>query len=165
MFRPDAPIEEIEQDVESMIVELVHELGRVAEADPNPVGAEERAYIQAFSDARANSDRNQAALLATAISRPNLAESLLYLNRRLDREDLAPDEPVGIIGIIVRLAMDGLWVSDILDDTRFNQREREKITSLLTGLTYLTDDRLNAVLADIAPGGDAARGGSPGQKR
>jgi hypothetical protein len=103
--------------------------------------------------------------LATAISRPNLAESLLYLNRRLDREDLAPDEPVGIIGIIVRLAMDGLWVSDILDDTRFNQREREKITSLLTGLTYLTDDRLNAVLADIAPGGDAARGGSQGQKR
>lgn len=102
-------------------------LGRVAEADPNPVGAEERAYIQAFSDARANSDRDQAALLATAISRPNLAESLLYLNRRLDQEDLAPDEPVGIIGIIVRLAMDGLWVSDILDDTRFNQRERERL--------------------------------------
>ena len=84
MFRPGAPLEEIEEDVESMITELVHQLGRTAEADPEPAGAEERAYIKAFSDARANSDRDQAGLLATAIGRPNLAEALIYLNRLSD---------------------------------------------------------------------------------
>jgi Tetracyclin repressor-like, C-terminal domain len=147
MFRPGAPLEEIEGDVESMITELVHQLGRTAEADPDPTGAEERAYIKAFSDARANSDRNQAALLATAIGRPNLAEALIYLNRRLDRMDLDPADPAGIIGIIVRLAMDGLWVSDILDETRFSPAERRKITDILTGMTYLTDSQLEELEA------------------
>ncbi|MFP5313008.1 MAG: TetR family transcriptional regulator [Actinomycetes bacterium] len=148
MFRPGAPIEEVEQDVEAIIMELVHELGRLAEADPDPVGAEARAYIKAFSDARANGDRNQAALLSTAIARPNLAESLLYLNRQLDRDDLAPHEPAGLIGVIVRLAMDGLWVSDIMDGIRFTPEERRKITGVLTRMTRLTDDALE----DLLPG-------------
>ncbi|MFD1213909.1 TetR family transcriptional regulator [Arthrobacter sp. GCM10027362] len=151
MFRPGAPAEEIERDVEEIIIALVHELGRLAESDPNPVGAEERAYIKAFSDARTNSDRNQAALLSIAVGRPNLAESLIYLNRRLDREDLDPAEPAGIIGIIVRLAMDGLWVSDILDHTRFSAQERARITDVLTGMTYLTDNRLEELLAELGP--------------
>ncbi|GLB68979.1 TetR family transcriptional regulator [Arthrobacter mangrovi] len=150
MFRPGAPLEEIEEDVESIITELVHELGRTAEADPEPAGAEERAYIKAFSDARANSAGDQAGLLATAIGRPNLAEALIYLNRRLDRMDLDPQDPAGIIGIIVRLAMDGLWVSDILDDTRFSPAERRKITDILTGMTYLTDSHLEKLEAQAA---------------
>jgi len=148
VFRPGAPIDEIERDVEAMIIELVHELGRQAEADPHRVGAEERAYIKAFSDARANSSHDQAGLLSTAIGRPNLAEALIYLNRRLDREDLDPGEPAGIIGVIVRLAMDGLWVSDILDNTRFSPEERRRITDILTGLTYLTDKQLEQVVEE-----------------
>jgi hypothetical protein len=146
VFENGASIEEVERDVESVIIDLVHELGERADADPNPSGAEERAYIAAFSDVRANQNRNQAALLSTAIMRPNLAESLNYLNQRLDREDLDPRQPVGIIGIIVRLAMDGLWVSDILDSSRFKPEDRERITEVLTGLTYLTDERLDEVL-------------------
>ena len=110
--------------------------GERADADPEPLGAEERAYIAAFSDARANNDRNQAGLLSTAVGQPNLAESLIYLNQRLDRQDLDPREPVGILGIIVRLAMDGLWVSDILDSTRFKPADRRRITDVLTGMTY-----------------------------
>lgn len=148
MFEDGAPVEEVERDVESLIIDLVHELGERADADPDPSGAEERAYIAAFSDVRANQNKNQAALLTTAIKRPNLAESLNYLNQRLDREDLDPRQPVGIIGIIVRLAMDGLWVSDILDSTRFKPEDRQRITEVLTGLTYLTDDRLNEVLRE-----------------
>ncbi|AUI50474.1 TetR family transcriptional regulator [Arthrobacter crystallopoietes] len=151
MFRPGAPIEEIEQDVEEIITELVHQLGRLAERDPVPAGAEERAYIRAFADARSNADRNQAALLATAVARPNLAEALIYLNRRLDSRDLDPRDPAGIIGIIVRLAMDGLWVSDILDETRFTAAERRKLTGILEGMTYLTDNRLETLLAETAP--------------
>ncbi|WP_299167861.1 TetR family transcriptional regulator [uncultured Arthrobacter sp.] len=148
MFEDGAPVEEVERDVESLIIDLVHELGERADADPDPSGAEERAYIAAFSDVSANQNKNQAALLTTAIKRPNLAESLNYLNQRLDREDLDPRQPVGIIGIIVRLAMDGLWVSDILDSTRFKPEDRQRITEVLTGLTYLTDDRLNEVLRE-----------------
>lgn len=151
MFEPGAPIEEVERDVESIIMDLVHELGERADADPEPLGAEERAYIAAFSDVQANRDRNQAALLSTAIRRPNLAESLIYLNQRLDRQDLDPREPVGIIGIIVRLAMDGLWVSDILDSTRFKPEDRRRITDILTGITYLTDERLRELLAELEP--------------
>ena len=148
MFENGASIEEVERDVESVIIDLVHELGERADAEPNPSGAEERAYIAAFSDVRANQNRDQAALLSTAIMRPNLAESLNYLNQRLDREDLDPRQPVGIIGIIVRLAMDGLWVSDILDSSRFKPEDRERITEVLTGLTYLTDERLDEVLRE-----------------
>lgn len=146
MFRPGAPIAEIEQDVEAMIIELVHELGRLAEADPDPLGAQDRAYIKAFSDATSNSDTDQGALLATAVGRPNLAEPLIYLNRRLDRDNLDPREPAGVIGVIIRLAMDGLWVSDILDATRFNKRERTRITDLLASLTRVGDDQLGAML-------------------
>lgn len=76
------------------------------------------------------------------------------MNRRLDREDLAPDEPAGIIGIIVRLAMDGLWVSDILDDIRFSAEERRRITNVLSGMTRLTD----RVLGDLLTGMDPAPG-------
>ena len=150
MFRPGAPVEEIEQDVEAMIIELVHKLGRLADADPDQVGASDRAYIKAFSDAEANSDTDQGALLATAVGRPNLAESLIYLNRRLDQDNLDPGQPTGIIGVLVRLAMDGLWVSDILDATRFNSRERARIMNLLTGLTRVSDDQLEGLLGSPA---------------
>lgn len=156
MFRPGAPIDEVEQDVEAIIIELVHELGRLAEADPDPVGAQDRAYIKAFSDAGSNSDTDQGALLATAVGRPNLAESLIYLNRRLDRDNLDPGQPTGIIGVIIRLAMDGLWVSDILDATRFKDRDRTRITDLLSALTRVSDDQLEAMLGALAKSGDAA---------
>ncbi|MDN3480544.1 TetR family transcriptional regulator [Arthrobacter sp. APC 3897] len=146
MFRPGAPVEEIEQDVEAMIIELVHKLGELADSDRERVGASDRAYIKAFSDAESNSDTDQGALLATAVGRPNLAESLVYLNRRLDRDNLDPGQPTGVIGVIVRLAMDGLWVSDILDATRFDPRQRARIVKLLTALTRVSDDRLEAML-------------------
>ncbi|MCC3268592.1 TetR family transcriptional regulator [Arthrobacter gengyunqii] len=150
MFRLGAPVEEIEQDVEAMIIELVHKLGRLADSDPERVGASDRAYIKAFSDAESNSDTDQGALLATAVGRPNLAESLIYLNRRLDRDNLDPGQPTGIIGVIVRLAMDGLWVSDILDATRFDSPERARIMNLLTALTRVSDDQLEGMLGSPA---------------
>ena len=150
MFAAGASITEIEQDVEDMIVQLVHRLGDLADADPDPVGAQERAYIKAFSDVRANSSMDQAALLETAISRPNLAESLLYLNRRLDAANLNPRDPAGIIGVVIRLALDGLWVSDILDSSRFTRPERERITRLLTGLSRLSDERMAELLPECA---------------
>lgn len=149
MFRPGAPVDEIEQDVEAMIIELVHKLGRLAEADPEQVGASDRAYIKAFSDAESNSGRDQGALLATAVGRPNLAESLIYLNRRLDQDNLDPRQPTGVIGVIIRLAMDGLWVSDILDSTRFERRERARVTSLLNALTRVTDEQLESMLGTL----------------
>ena len=114
------------------------------------MGAGERAYIQAFSNAHTNSETDQAALLSTAIGRPNLAESLIYLNRRLDQDNLDPREPAGIIGVIIRLAMDGLWVSDILDATRFEEADRHRIVGLLTGMSRLTDARLESLLAELA---------------
>lgn len=149
MFRPGAPVDEVEQDVEAMIIELVHRLGRLADSDPDPVGASDRAYIKAFSDAESNSDTDQGALLATAVGRPNLAESLIYLNRRLDQDNLDPRQPAGVIGVIVRLAMDGLWVSDILDSTRFESRERARVTGLLSALTRVTDEQLESVLGAL----------------
>ena len=77
----------------------------------------------------------------------------------MDREDLDPGHPAGIIGVIVRLAMDGLWVSDILDSTRFDDGERRRITGILTALTYLGDERLEEVLAEAAPGDSGSRAG------
>lgn len=148
MFRPGAPIEEIERDVESIIVELVHELGTLAEADPIHKGADERAYIKAFSDVYANSDKDQAALLTAAVNQPNLAESLLYLNRWLDGAARSDKEPSQTMRILVRLAMDGLWVSDILDPTRFTRNQREKLTGILTALTYLTDGQVDHLAKD-----------------
>jgi len=46
--------------------------------------------------------------------------------------------------------MDGLWVSDILDDTRFSPAERRKITDILTGMTYLTDSQMEELEAQAA---------------
>ncbi len=164
MFRPGAPIDEVEQDVEAMIIELVHELGRLAEADPDPVGASDRAYIKAFADAESNSDTDQGALLATAVGRPNLAEPLIYLNRRLDRDNLDPRMPTGVIGVIIRLAMDGLWVSDILDSTRFDAAERARITRLLTALTRVTDTQLETMLGALTATGNGAAEQDPPRK-
>ena len=167
MFRPGAPLEEIEQDVEAVIQRLVAELDTTAQRDPHRHGAGDRAYIKAFSDARANSDTDQVSLLATAVTRPQLAESLLYLNRTLDSQDLDPREPAGLIGIVVRLAMDGLWVSDILDSTRFSEAQRRRITDLLTRLTYVDDARLEQLLVELTPGGSApsAAQAAPGERR
>lgn len=167
MFRPGAPQEEIEQDVESVIQRLVAELDTTAQRDPHQPGAGDRAYIKAFSDARANSDTDQVSLLATAVTRPQLAESLLYLNRNLDSQDLDPREPAGLIGIVVRLAMDGLWVSDILDSTRFTEAQRRRITDLLTRLTYVDDARLGQLLDELTPDGSApsAAQAGPGERR
>lgn len=145
MFRPGAPIEEVERDVESIIVELVHELGTLAEADPVERGADERAYIKAFSDVYANSDRDQAALLTAAVNRPNLAESLLYLNRWLDGPARPARKSSRAMRILVRLAMDGLWVSDILDPTRFTAAQRDRLTEILVALTYLTDEQVDGL--------------------
>ena len=152
MFRPDAPTEESEQHVEAVIMELVEELDDWAREDPVAEGADDRAYVRAFSDARDNSDRDQVVLLHAAVARPHLAEALIQLNRRMDREDLDPGHPAGIIGVIVRLAMDGLWVSDILDSTRFDDGQRRRITGILTGLTHLSDQRLETLLSEVAPG-------------
>lgn len=148
MFRPGAPIDEIERDVESIIIELVHELGVLAEADPIHEGADERAYIKVFSDVYANSDRDQAALLSAAINRPNLAESLLYLNRWLDGATRSEKEPSRGMRILVRLAMDGLWVSDILDPTRFTKNQRARLTEILGALTYLSDGQVDRLVQD-----------------
>ena len=153
MFRPGAPLHEIERDVEAVVCELAAELDDRARRDPHPQGSGDRAYIRAFSDVRANSGSDQVGLLATAVTRPQLAESLIYLNRNLDREDLAPHTPAGLIGIIVRLAMDGLWASDILDATRFSRQERDRIIEVLTRLTYLEDGRLTQLLAELTPEG------------
>ena len=159
MFRPETPSEEIEQHVEAVMAELVEELDHWVQQDHVPDGADDRAYVQAFSDVRDNSNRDQVALLHAAVARPHLAESLVQLNRRMDREDLDPGHPAGIIGVIVRLAMDGLWVSDILDSTRFDDGERRRITGILTALTYLGDERLEEVLAEAAPGDSGSRAG------
>ncbi|MCD1144450.1 TetR family transcriptional regulator [Kocuria sp. LUK] len=152
MFRPEAPSEHIERHVEAVIEELVAELDHWSRTDPVPEGADDRAYVQAFSDARENSDRDQVTLLHAAVARPHLAEALIQLNRRMDREDLDPGHPAGVIGVIVRLAMDGLWVSDILDATRFDEAQRRRIIGILTGLTHLTDERLEGLLAEVVPG-------------
>lgn len=154
MFRPGAPIDEIERDVESIIVELVHELGTLADADPIERGADERAYIKVFSDVYKNSGRDQAALLTAAVNRPNLAESLLYLNRWLDGAARADREPSRAMRMLVRLAMDGLWVSDILDPTRFTSAQRDRLTEILQALTYLTDGEV----VELASGQRAGRG-------
>lgn len=159
MFRPETPNEEIERHVEAVMMELVEELDHWARQDPVTDGADDRAYVRAFSDVRDNSDRDQVALLHAAVARPHLAESLVQLNRRMDREDLDPGHPAGIIGVIVRLAMDGLWVSDILDSTRFGDDQRRRVTDILSALTYLGDDRLEEILAEVAPD---ARGSRPG---
>ncbi|GGG45914.1 hypothetical protein GCM10011374_05260 [Kocuria dechangensis] len=159
MFGPETPSEQIEQHVEAVVVELVEELDHWAQQDPVAEGSDDRAYVRAFSQVRDNSTRDQTALLHAAVARPHLAESLVQLNRRMDREDLDPGHPAGIIGVIVRLAMDGLWVSDILDSTRFSDDQRCRITSILTGLTYLTDERLEAVLTEAAPGDSASQAG------
>ena len=146
MFRPGASSDEVERDVETVITELVHELAALSEGDPNPVGAEERAYIKAFSNLRANRDKDQATMLTTAINRPNLAESLRYLNRRLDEDDLDPKAPSGIIGIVVRLAMDGLWVSDLIDASRFTAAQRDRLVAILTRMTYISDEQLDELM-------------------
>jgi hypothetical protein len=151
MFRPEAPSEQIEHHVEAVMMDLVEELDHWAREDPVPAGADDRAYVRAFSDVRENSDRDQVALLHAAVARPHLAESLIQLNHRMDRDDLDPGQPAGIIGVIVRLAMDGLWVSDILDPTRFSPEQRHRITHLLTGLTYLDDEQLERVLDEAGP--------------
>lgn len=156
MFRPGAPIDEIERDVESIIVELVHELGTLAEADPIERGAEERAYVKVFSDVYKNSDRDQAALLTAAINRPNLAESLLYLNRWLDGTARPDREPSRAMRMLVRLAMDGLWVSDILDPTRFTSAQRDRLTKILEALTYLTDSEVDGLTSGERSGRQAA---------
>lgn len=151
MFRPEAPSEEIEHHVEAVMMDLVEELDHWVQEDPVPAGADDRAYVRAFSDVHDNSDRDQVTLLHAAVARPHLAESLIQLNRRMDRDDLDAGEPAGIIGVVVRLAMDGLWVSDILDPTRFSPAQRHRITRLLTGLTYLDDEHLERVLEEAAP--------------
>lgn len=119
MFHPTDFKANTVHDIEAEVLAMIERMDEFVEDDPVTTGASERAYLRTHEEKNQDEARDQRRLLLDILARPELADELHLLHRSLDREALHPGPGPGVLGIIIRLAVDGLWLSDLMDPDRF----------------------------------------------
>lgn len=90
--------------------------------------------VRAYRDACAvlpQSDHGRVAILVALAEAPDLLALWTAYVRELDRLDLEQMPPGDVSALVARLALDGLWFSDIVDPDRFTAAQREQIMRAL----------------------------------
>ena len=82
-------------------------------------------------------ERGHVALAVALANNPALLRTWAQVQRDLDRADAADaaagsDEPT--TATVARLALDGLWFSDLVDRERFTDEQRERIVSTIMSM-------------------------------
>ncbi|PSL02787.1 TetR family transcriptional regulator [Haloactinopolyspora alba] len=72
-------------------------------------------------------EHDYAALVAALAEDPGVSASWAELQRELDRIDTAQSEPGDVRAVVARLALDGLWLSNLVDPDRFDTDQLERI--------------------------------------
>jgi hypothetical protein len=143
MFRPTDSKDNTVHDIEAEVLAMIERIDEFVEEDPVTAGASERAYLRMHEEGYQDDARDQRALLLNILARPELADEVHLLHRDLDQEALHPGPGPGLLGIIIRLAMDGLWLSDLLDFDRFPPSVRYLLIDTLHDLSRVTLQQLH----------------------
>lgn len=128
--------------IRAMIARLTEQFGvemeHLAEADSCPSGRLTRAYISASFPApttlSACQDRLCAGLLAAVSNDPTLLEPLQETARNT-QATLMMDGIDPVVATIIRLAVDGLWMSDLFGVNLLDQDMRTQVLERLRSLT------------------------------
>jgi hypothetical protein len=142
MFRPTDFKDDTVHDIETEVLAMIERMDEFIEDDPVTAGASERAYLRMHEEGYQDDARDQRHLLLNILARPELADELHLLHRDLDEEALRPGPGLGLLNIIIRLAMDGLWLSDLLDFDRFPPSVRYLLIDSLHDLSRVTLQQL-----------------------
>lgn len=143
-FHPTGFKDSTVHDIEAEVLAMVERMDEIVEDDPVSAGAPERAYLRVHEEGHQDETRDQRRLLLDILARPELADELHLLHRSLDREALHPGPGPGLLGIIIRLAMDGLWLSDLADPDRFEPTIRHLLVDTLHDLSRVNSHDLHA---------------------
>jgi AcrR family transcriptional regulator len=88
-----------------------------------------RAYYDACTEWAP--DRGHAALAVALASNPALLDSWARVQRDLDEVDGADTDDEPMSALVARLALDGLWFSDLIDAERFSGPQRRRIVAAI----------------------------------
>jgi AcrR family transcriptional regulator len=119
----------VDQDIDA-----VREVAGLDHARARTRGSEER--IRAYYEACTAwaPERGHVALAVALASNPALLRSWAQVQRDLDAGDAADVSDTGLTALVARLALDGLWFSDLIDPSRFAPRQRERVVEAIVGI-------------------------------
>lgn len=80
-------------------------------------------------------ERGHVALAVALANNPALLRTWAQVQRDLDQADAAGADGEPTAAIVARLALDGLWFSDLVDPDRFTAEQRERIVAAILGST------------------------------
>lgn len=130
----------IEAVFTDLLDQLDNEIESLMAADPDPAGRFTRAYVRAcFADRVLGASSLWAALAVSLITEPGLRRLWSqWLDARLERHKDTDDTPTLAI---VRLAADGVWLSDLLEKDSVSRRDLAALEPQLLALTRLSAAR------------------------
>jgi AcrR family transcriptional regulator len=91
-----------------------------------------RAYYAACTDWAPK--RGHVALAVALANNPTLLRSWAQVQRDLDVVDAADQSDESMTALVARLALDGLWFSDLVDPDRFTEEERERVVAAILAI-------------------------------
>ena len=119
----------VERDVEYLRTALI---GGDEPSGATPPGTpDERLRVYVDECAPEPGERDYAALIAALAEDPRVAAPWVELQRELDQLDIDQSEPGDVAAIVARLALDGLWVSNLIDPDRFTSEQMDHIVAAM----------------------------------
>jgi AcrR family transcriptional regulator len=76
-------------------------------------------------------ERGRIALAVALAENPGLLRTWMAVQRELDTVDAADQGGHATTSLVARLALDGLWFSDLIDPDRFSAAERKRLVSAI----------------------------------
>lgn len=119
----------VEQDVRHLRTALIGDDEPSGATPPNTPAERLRVYLDAC--APEPGERDYAALVAALAEDPGAASAWVELQRELDQLDIEQSEPGDVATIVARLALDGLWLSNLIDPDRFTPEQMDRIVTTI----------------------------------
>jgi AcrR family transcriptional regulator len=91
-----------------------------------------RAYFEACTQCAP--ERGHVALAVALANNPGLLRSWARVQRDLDEVDAADPSDTSMSALVARLALDGLWFSDLIDAERFTAAQRERLVAAIVAM-------------------------------
>jgi AcrR family transcriptional regulator len=115
-------------------IDIVREMTGLDSGEPARSPAQRvRAYYDACT--AWPTERGHVALAVALANNPALLRTWAQVQRDLDEADAAGDDGDPVSAVVARLALDGLWFSDLVDRDRFSDDQRERVVSAILART------------------------------
>lgn len=119
----------VDQDIDA-----VREVTGLDRGDTGTRSSAER--IRAYHDACTGwaPERGHVALAVALAHNPALLRSWAHVQRDLDAVDATDGGDTALTALVARLALDGLWFSDLVDPERFTPEQREQVVRAVVAI-------------------------------